>query len=59
MANTDIRCAAKVYGVKLWQIAEAIGLADSGVSKKLRRELPDYEKKRIYEIIEKLSQEEV
>ena len=58
MANTDIRRAAKASGVKLWQIAEAIGLADSGFSKKLRRELPDCEKHRIYEVIERLSREE-
>ena len=55
MANTDIRCAAKASGVKLWQIAEAVGLADSNFSKKLRRELPDCEKNRIYEIIQNLS----
>lgn len=57
MANTDIRCAAKASGVKLWQIAEAVGLTDSNFSKKLRRELPDCEKNRIYEIIQNLSQE--
>ena len=57
MAHTDIRCAAKASGVKLWQIAEAVGLADSNFSKKLRRELPDCEKNRIYEIIQDLSQE--
>lgn len=57
MENVDIRYAAKTSGVKLWQIAEAIGITDSGFSKKLRHELPDCEKKRILEVIEKLENE--
>ena len=39
-ANIEIRESAKKNGVKLWMVAEAMGIADSGLSKKLRRELP-------------------
>lgn len=57
MKNKDIRQAAKTAGVKLWQIAEAVGLNDGNFSRKLRHELPDDEKQRILEIIDRLSKE--
>lgn len=56
-ANADIRIAAKSAGVCLWQIAERIGVNDGNFSRKLRRELPDQEKKEILKIIETLAAE--
>lgn len=57
MANQDVRRAAAGTGVKLWQIAEALGIADCNLSRKLRRELPAEEKEKIFRIIRDLSQE--
>lgn len=57
MKNSDIKDAAKTAGVKLWQIAEAYGMQDSNFSRKLRRELPEAEKKEILAIIERLARE--
>lgn len=57
MNNVDIRQTAKNSGVKLWQIADSLGIADSNFSKKLRRELPDEEKQKIFEIIREISAE--
>jgi hypothetical protein len=57
MQNQDIRRAAAGAGVKLWQIAEALGIADCSFSRKLRRDLPQEEKDRIISIIRELSQE--
>ena len=57
MTNTDIKVAAIRAGVKLWELAEALGIADTSLSRKLRRELPDDEKQRILEIIDRLSKE--
>lgn len=57
MSNQDIRRTAAGAGVKLWQIAEALGIADCSLSRKLRRELPAEEKEKIFSIIQKLSQE--
>ena len=59
MSNQDVRRAAAGAGVKLWQIAEALGIADCSLSRKLRRELPDEEKKKIFSIIRDLSKEAV
>lgn len=59
MTNQDIRKAAAGEGVKLWQIAEAMGIADCSLSRKLRRELPTEEKARIFSIIERLAKEVV
>lgn len=56
MKNLDIRRAAAGNGVRLWQIAEALGIADCNLSRKLRKELPDEEKKAIFAIIQNLSQ---
>lgn len=57
MTNVDIRCAAGGVGVRLWQIAEELKISDCSLSRKLRKELPVEEKRRIFEIIEKLSKQ--
>lgn len=54
-ANADIRNAAKEAGVCLWQVAERIGVNDGNFSRKLRRELPEQEKKEILQIIQELA----
>ena len=57
MNNQDIRRTAAGAGVKLWQIADALGIADCSLSRKLRKELPREGKERIFEIIKDLSKE--
>lgn len=54
MANIDIRRAAAGAGVKLWQIAEKLGIVDSTLSRKLRHELSTEEKDKIMTIIRDL-----
>lgn len=56
-ANASIREKAKCYGVRLWQIADALGMQESFFSKKLRKEIPADEKEKIMTIIEQLSKE--
>lgn len=57
MANQDIRRAAGGVGVKLWQVANALGVNDSTLSRKLRKELPPDEKEKIFSIIDQLAKE--
>ena len=57
LANTEIREAAKRNGVRLWQVAESIGISDAAFSRKLRRELPASERERVMTVIEKLAGE--
>lgn len=57
MTNLEIRRAAGGAGIKLWELAEALGVADATLSRKLRRELPNDEKQRVLEIIDRLSKE--
>lgn len=56
-ANNDIRNAAKLADVKLWQVAERYGCIDSTFSRKLRREFQKEEKRVIMDIIQALSEE--
>lgn len=56
MNNQDIRRTAAAAGGRLWQIAEALGIADCSLSRKLRRELPAEEKEKIFGIIRDLSE---
>lgn len=42
-------------GVKLWQVAERLGINDGNLSRKLRRELPEEEQDKILEIIQELA----
>lgn len=59
MRNQDVRQAASSAGVRLWRIAEAMGIADFTLSRKLRRELPPEEKKKVLSIIQELAKEAV
>ncbi len=53
--NLDIRNAAKESGVRLWEIADELGILDVSFSRKLRKELSTEEKAKIYAIIAQLS----
>ena len=53
--NCDIRLAASEAGIRLWQIAERLGITDGNFSHRLRRELPPEEKTRIFRIIGELA----
>ena len=55
MCNNDIRLTAAGAGVKLWQIADKLGIADSSLSRKLRKELSEDLKVEIYAIINRLA----
>lgn len=57
MKNIDIRRAAAGSGVRLWQIADALGMTDGNFSRKLRKEFSQEEKQMILEIIERITME--
>ena len=56
-ANKTIRTAAQEKGVKLWRIADRLGMNDGNFSRKLRHELPPDETTRILALIDDLSKE--
>ena len=58
MNNMDLRDYAKSKGVKLWQIAEKLNINDGNFSRKLRKELPDQEKKKIIMIVDEVANSE-
>lgn len=57
MLNQDIREEIKNSSLKLWQIADGLGITDGNFSRKLRKELPDSEKQKIRCIILNLKKE--
>lgn len=56
MHNLEIRETAKASGVMLWEIAEKYGVSDSNFSRKMRRELPEQEKTKIFAIIQDIAE---
>lgn len=56
-ANKDVREAAAAAGVRLWMIADRLGVTDGNFSRRLRRELSEGEKDEIFTIIRKLREE--
>ena len=54
MTNEDIRQEVKNANLKLWQIAERLGIRDTEFSKKLRKELSNEEKEKIRQAIKSL-----
>lgn len=55
-ANKDVRQRAKEAGVFQYQIAEALGMSEYTIIRKLRKELPQDEKARIFQIIDRLAE---
>lgn len=55
MYNKDIRDYAARRRVRLWEIAMQLGINDSSLSRKLRKELPQEEKEKILAIIDDLA----
>lgn len=55
--NEHIKRYAKERDVKLWEVAYRYGITDGNFSRKLRRELPDQEQKKIINIINDLAKE--
>lgn len=53
-ANRDVRNAAAEAGFYLWEVAEALGIADGTFSRKLRNELSDSEKEAVFRAIERM-----
>ena len=57
MTNKIIRQRAQENSVRLWQIAERVGITDGNFSRRLRQELPDTERDRLLAIIDELAAE--
>lgn len=57
--NCDIRAAMARSDLRQYQIVAALGISESRYSSKLRKELPDEEKSKIFEVIEQLSREAI
>ena len=55
MENAQIRSRAFEKGVLLWQVAEALGISDFSLSRRLRRELPEDERERMLQIIDEIA----
>lgn len=56
MANDLIRGEAKAARVKLWQIAEQLGINDGNFSRMLRRELPSEKQTFIIGLIHEIAE---
>lgn len=55
LANNDIRETAKEKGVRLWEIAEHLRISDPTMTRKLRKELTNREKKFYLDIIDQIA----
>lgn len=59
MRNQDVREKAIESGVRLWEIADALGMTDATFSRKLRKEFSPEKKQEILSIIDNLGKKEV
>ena len=57
MKNLDIRRKLKEVKVLQWQVADKLGVSEMTLVRKLRYELPEAEKQKIFQIIEELATE--
>ncbi len=56
MNNVDIRTEISNAGLKLWQVADGLGISDTSFSRLLRHELPEVKKTEIRTIITTISE---
>ena len=56
-ANQVIRERAKARGVRLWEIADRLGINDGNFSRRLRRELSEEAREKVLGIIEEIATE--
>lgn len=54
--NQELREYARNKDVKLWEVAEVLGINDGNFSRKLRKELTDTERDNILSIIDKVAE---
>ena len=52
--NSDVKLYAYENGIKLWMIAEKLGITDSTFSRRLRKDLSLEDKERIFKIVDDL-----
>ena len=57
MANEAVKDAARSSGIYLWEVAQRLGIADTTLSRKLRRELTAAERERVFKAIEAIKSE--
>ena len=57
MKNQDIREASAKSKVKHWELAEKIGVTASWLSVRLRKELPEDEKLKLFSLIQEIAKE--
>lgn len=57
MENLEIRRKLKEADLYQWQLAEGMKIAEQTLVRKLRRELPEEEKQKIFAIIDKIAVE--
>ena len=55
MKNSDIRVCAIEYGVRMWELADQLGISPETLSRKLRRELEPAEKERMIQSIQTIA----
>lgn len=49
--NLMIRECMRTHDIRLWEVADLLGVSESTVVKRFRHELPEEEQKRIIELI--------
>lgn len=57
MENLEIRRKLKETKVMQWQVADKLGVSEMTLVRKLRYELPEAEKQKIFSVIEEISVE--
>lgn len=57
VANEAIREHARIKDVKMWQIAESLGIGDTTLCRRMRHEIPEDRKQEILDAIDRIADE--
>ena len=57
LENAAIRTRAKEKGVRLWELAEIMGISEPTITRRLRRELPAEQQEKMLALIDEIAAE--
>ena len=56
--NQDVRTHAKKKGIPMWAVAEQLGISEPSITRMLRHELPEENKRELIMLIDEIAAQE-
>ena len=55
MGNNDLRLYASGHGVRLWEVAKALGISDNTLTRRMRKDMTEDERREFLRAVDQIS----